>query len=345
MSTRTKLVALLGAALIGTGAATTHAVAATTLTMSSWVPPTHFVMTEILEPWAAEVAKVTEGRVAVRILPKPVGAPAQHWELARRGVADVTWGNFTYEPERFKSIWFAEMPFSGSRSEASSVALWETYQQYLSGHPAYAGVVMLGVGMLGGGALHHTSKPLVEADDLRNQKVRMGGPIQKRLLEEFGAVPIAAPGPRAYELLEGRVVDASLHSLESVIGFRLEDQLKHHTKIPDGLYDATFFIVINERKWNGLSAADRDAIMRVSGAALSRRWGERFDAHNAAAEAALRERGNAFATPSAALLERIRAVREQMLAEWAADTAGVGVADPMAMVRFYEQRYQALAGK
>lgn len=69
--------------------------AQTTLSLSNWVPPTHFLTTEILEPWMAEVAKVTQGRVTIKALPKPVGGLAQHFELARKGVADITWGNFT----------------------------------------------------------------------------------------------------------------------------------------------------------------------------------------------------------------------------------------------------------
>lgn len=168
---------------------------AATLTMSNWVPATHFVTTDILKVWADQVEEVTEGRVKVRMLPKPVGSPPQHWELARKGVADITWGNFTYEPERFKSLWFAEMPFTGEKAEASAIALWDTYQKYLSQNPTYAGVKMLGVGTLGPGAIHHVSKDIVTPEDFANQKIRMGGPIQKRLIEELGAVPIAAPGP------------------------------------------------------------------------------------------------------------------------------------------------------
>ena len=77
-------------------------VQATTLTLSNWVPPTHFITTDILQVWAKDVEQATEGRVKIRMLPKPVGSPPQHWELARKGIADITWGNFTYEPDRLK---------------------------------------------------------------------------------------------------------------------------------------------------------------------------------------------------------------------------------------------------
>ena len=201
-----KLFATLSAGLVlATAAGLPAAQAATTLTMSSWVSPTHFLTPEVFQPWIEDVKRVTEGRVDVRILPKPVGGPAQHWELARKGIADITWGNFTYEPDRFKALWFSEMPFIGTNAEASSVALWETYEKYLAGKPAFEGVVMLGVGLFGGGQIHHGSKNIVEPDDLKNQKVRMGGPIQKRLLEDLGAVPVGA----------GRTADADNHRVSA----------------------------------------------------------------------------------------------------------------------------------
>ena len=173
----------------------------------------------------------------------------------------------------------------------------------------------------------------------------MGGPIQKRLLEDLGAVPVAGPGPKAYELLESGVVDASLHTIESVINFRVEGKLKHHTIVPGGFYDASFFIAINEGKWNKLSEADRKAIMSVSGEKLSRLWGSRFDVQNQAGEAKLRAEGHSFNEPSKALFERIGAVRERMLADWAAEGPSYGVDKPMEMLEFFEQRYKAQAGK
>ncbi|MDI1245390.1 MAG: TRAP transporter substrate-binding protein [Rhodoferax sp.] len=343
MNARIRIKTLVaGAALAAIGLVNT-AQAQTTLTLSSWVPPTHYVVKDILQPWMAEVAKATEGRVKISLLPKPVGSPPQHWELARKGVADITWGNFTYEPERFKHVWFAELPMMGSNAEASSVALWRTYNQYLASNEAFKGVTMLGMGMLGGGQFHHPSKVIDTPDDLKGQKVRMGGPIQKRLLEDLGAIPVAGPAPKAYELLEGGVVDASLHALESVIAFRLDGKLKNHTIIPGGLYDATFFVAMNEGKFKGLSAADQQAVMKVSGEMLSRNWGKEFNNQNKSAEAALRASGHKFAQPNQTLLDNVRKVRTAMLKELQAEGPSFGVKDVGAMVGYYEQQYQSLA--
>lgn len=331
---------IIGAALAALGLGATAQ--ATTLTLSSWVPPTHFVAKDILQPWMAEVEKVTEGRVKINMLPKAVGSPQQHWELARKGVADITWGNFTYEPERFKAVWFSELPMMGENCEASSVALWRTYSKFLASNDAFKGVQMLGVGLLGGGQFHHPSKVIETPDDLKGQKVRMGGPIQKRLLEELGAIPVEGPGTKAYEMLQGGVIDASLHPLESVVNFRLDTLLKSHTIVPGALYDASFFIVMNERKFKGLSAADQQAVMKVSGEMLSRQWGQEFDNQDKAAEAKMRAEGHQFAQPNPALLDNIRKVRTTMLKELQTEGPSFGVKDVGAMVDFYEKQYQSL---
>ncbi len=314
----------------------------TTLTLSSWVPSTHFMIPEILEPWIEDVKNATEGRVVINLLPTAVGAPAQHWELARRGVADITWGNFTYEPERFKHIWFAELPLMGDQGEANSVALWRTYEQFLAGNDVFRGVVLLGAATFGGGHFHHPSKAVDTLDALRGQKIRMGGPIQKRLLESLGAVPVAAPGPRAYELLEGGAIDASLHSIESVINFRVDSKLFHHTLVPESLYDATFFVAMNERKWQRLSEADREAIMKVSGERLSRNWGRAFDQQSVAAKQKMRNEGHVFAPVSDEVMAVIRSVRDEMLEELAQEGPTFGVPDYAAMVTFYQEQYEAL---
>lgn len=339
MNTRLVLAGIAAAASIFTS----PMAAAENLTLSNWVPPTHWLPKEILIRWSDDVRQATGGKVSVNMLPKAVGAPPQHWELARKGVADVTWGNFTYEPERFKHVWFVELPMMGGNAEAGSVALWRTFEKFLAGNDAFKGVVVLGVAMFGGGQFHHPSKLIDSPDDLKGQKVRMGGPIQKRLLEELGAVPVSAPATKAYEMLEGGAIDASLHPIESVVNFRLDGKLKQHSIVPDGLYDAAFFLVMNEAKFKALPAAEQQAIMKVSGEALSRRWGKAFDEQNKAAEAKMRAEGHTFGKPNAALQEKIRGVRNAMLKDLQSEGPSFGVKDYGAMVNYYEQQYKALA--
>ena len=47
----------------------------TTLTMSSWVSPQHHLTSVVLQGWANEVEKATNGRVKFQMLPKHPSAP------------------------------------------------------------------------------------------------------------------------------------------------------------------------------------------------------------------------------------------------------------------------------
>ncbi|RYG90995.1 TRAP transporter substrate-binding protein [Loktanella sp. IMCC34160] len=325
--------------------ATTQAGNAEVLTMSSWVPPTHFIHTDILVPFTERVAEVTDGRVTVMILPAPLASPPQHWELARNGVADITWGNFTYEPERFVSVWFAEFPNAGTNGEAQSRALWRTYESYLADNAAFDGVKLLGVGTLGGGQLHHANADMTSPADVANQKFRMGGPIQEQLLTAMGSVPVAAPATKAYEMLESGVVDGSLHSMESVVNFRLEDSLTHHTLFPNGFYDATFFVAMNQGKWDGLSDQDKAAIDAIIGEELSAVWGANFDAQNAAAMETLGAAGHQIVEASPELISAVDTIYGQMIDEWIEASKAAGVADPEAMLGFYNETYTTLSAQ
>jgi TRAP-type transport system periplasmic protein len=332
--------ALATALLLGAGAA-----GAQNLTMSSWVPPTHFLHTEFFVPFAEQVAEVTEGRVTVTILPAPLGSPAQHWELARTGVADITWGNFTYEPERFVAVWFAEFPNAGTDAEAQSVALWRTYEAHLADLPVFDGVEMLAVGLFGGGQLHHGDAPMLAPADIAGQKFRMGGPIQERLLTELGAVPVAAPATRAYEMLESGVIDGSLHTMESVVNFRLEEALTHHTIFPEGFYDASFFVVMNSARWDSLRSEDQVAIEAIAGAALSAEWGRQFDAQNPAATEALAAAGHTVAEASPELILAVETIRDGMVSDWIVAATEAGVPDPATVLAYYVETYDALTAE
>ena len=69
-----------------------NASAETTLTLSSWLPPSHPIVADMIVPWTQEVEKATKGNVKVKILPKPLGKPPAHFDIAKDGLADISYG-------------------------------------------------------------------------------------------------------------------------------------------------------------------------------------------------------------------------------------------------------------
>lgn len=158
-------------------------------------------------------------------------------------------------------------------------------------------------------------------------------------------MPVSAPATKAYEMLESKVLDGSLHTLESVVNFRLTEKLPYHTIIENGLYGATFFLTMNEKKWNALSEADRTAIEGISGEAFASKWGEVFNQQNTTAEKTLRDAGHTFSTPAPELISKIGEIRSKMLTDWEPEAKKVGIADPKAVLTDFETDYKAVAGK
>ena len=65
-----------------------------TLRLSHWVPATIAPAAAGIEPWARSVEEASEGRIEVQIFPaQQIGAAPDHYDMARDGIADITWIN------------------------------------------------------------------------------------------------------------------------------------------------------------------------------------------------------------------------------------------------------------
>ncbi|MBK1650198.1 TRAP transporter substrate-binding protein [Rhabdochromatium marinum] len=260
---------------------------AETLRLSNWLPQSHPIVKDVMVPWKVAVEEATEGRVTVQILDAPLGPPPAHYDLAANGVADVTFSAQAYTPGRFKTAMLAELPFLGDSAEAVSVAYWQVFEERLAAAGEYAGVKVLGVFTHGPGHAFAKGRDLSSLDGIAGAKLRVGGGMANDVATALGAVPVQSPSSKAYELISGGVVDGILFPFESVTFFRLDGLLDQGFEVPGGLYNTSFFFVMNERRWNRLSEADQAAIDSVSGEALSRLAGKAWDAADAAGRSAL----------------------------------------------------------
>ena len=140
--------------------------AQTVLTMSSWVPPSHLMHKVVLEGFAAEVERVTEGRVKFRLLPKAPASPPGSFDAVRDGLTDMTFGVPGYQPARFILPGIAELPGGGANSEINSVAYSRIHWKYMHQAGEFKGVKLLGVFTHGPGQMFNTKKPIASLDDL-----------------------------------------------------------------------------------------------------------------------------------------------------------------------------------
>ncbi|WP_428925713.1 TRAP transporter substrate-binding protein [Marinibacterium sp. SX1] len=261
--------------------------AQTVLTVANWLPPAHPLVAEVVVPMTEQIAEATGGSVTANILPAPLGPPPAHFDFAVNGVADITFGVQGYNAGRFKTTNIAELPFLGDSAEAVSVAYWRVFEAMLKDAGEYDQVKVLAVFTHGPGEIFLKSGDVASADVLQGQKLRVGGGIVHEVATTLGAVPVEGPSSKAYELLSQGVADGILFPYESVSFFKLIPQLTDGISVPGGLYNTSFYIVMNKAKWDSLTPEQQEQIDSVTGEALARMAGQMWDKADAAGLAAM----------------------------------------------------------
>ncbi|EEX15019.1 trap dicarboxylate transporter, dctp subunit [Citreicella sp. SE45] len=261
--------------------------AQTVLTVANWLPPSHPLVSELIVPMTEQIAEATGGEVTATILPAPLGPPQAHFDFAVNGVADITFGVQGYNPGRFKTTNIVELPFLGDSAEDISVAYWRVFDQMLRDAGEYDDVHVLSVFSHGPGEVFLKSGDVASPEVLDGVKLRVGGGIVHEVVSALGAVPVEGPSSKAYELLSQGVADGILFPYESVNFFKLIPQLDEAISVPGGLYNTSFYIVMNKAKWDSLDPEQQDAIDTVAGEALARMAGRMWDAADAAGKAAM----------------------------------------------------------
>ncbi len=243
--------------------------AQTTLTMSSWVGPTHHLTSVVLQGWANEVEKATGGRVKLQMLPKHPSAPPGTFDAVKDGLVDVSYVTASYTPARHILPLMPELPGSGDTALVNSVAYSRIHWKYFQQVGEYKGVKLLGVFTHGPGQMY-TKKTVRGIDDMQGLKIRTGGGVAEAVANALGASAFVKPAPESFELLKSGVADGVFFPLESIVSFKLETVLEQATLFPGGMYSSAFGFFMNEDKWDKLSKQDQDAIEKVSGEHLAR---------------------------------------------------------------------------
>lgn len=339
-----KKVAALAATLMAGLIAWSPAPAQTTLTISSWLPPSHIITKDMLMGWAAQVEKETQGRVKFRLLPKAVASPPGTFDAIRDGLADVSISVHGYTPGRFPMTKMAEFPFLGDSAEAMSVAYWRVYNKYMAKLDEHKGIVMLGLMTHGPGQIYMTKQPVTKLADIANQKIRVGGGLVVDITKAIGAVPLLKPASETFEILKSGIADGIFFPKDSVLAFKLHPLINHMTVIPGGLYNVSFWLGMNEAKWKSLSKADQEAILRVSGENFARMAGQVWDREDAAAMKAMEAEKIIIRTASPELVAEIKAKTEGLEKAWYAEAKAKGI-DGAAVMAEFRAEIQKLSKK
>ncbi len=312
-----------------------------TLRFQHFVSPNSANPKYFIEPWAKKVEEDSNGRIKIEIYPfmQLGGAAPEQYDLVRDGAIDGGWIIPGYTPGRFPEIEALELPFTTTKSgEQASIAAWRFTEKYLLDD--VSDVHVLTTHMHGPGLVHKTGAPIEAVEDFAGLKLRGPSRPATLLLEKLGATPVGMPVPAFPEALSKGVVDGGVITWEMSPSLKLDELTDSHTDVAGdmALYNLFFIWAMNKDSYEAMPN-DLKAIIDANSGEFAAAWaGRAHDIGDVDGRALMEDSGNEIAEISADVTAEMRALGDEVTAEWITDMNAKGfdgaqlVADAKAIV-------------
>jgi TRAP-type C4-dicarboxylate transport system substrate-binding protein len=226
------------------------------LKLAHWVPPSH-PLQKALEEWGTSVEKDSGGTIKYKVYPaQQLGKAFDHYDMARDGIADLTYINPGYQPGRFPIIGAGELPFLMTSAKGGTQALDAWYRKYADKEMKDVKFCLAFVH--DPGAFHSRSKKILVPSDIKGMKIRPAHATMATFVTMLGGTNVQASAPEVRDVLEKGVADAVTFPWGSVPLFGIDKVTKYHLEMP--LYVTTFAFVFNKARYNEMSAAQKKVI-------------------------------------------------------------------------------------
>ena len=186
-------VAALTAALIGSAGLASAQEKTLELKISHWVPASH-PLQKALEDWGAAVEKASGGTLHYKVYPaQQLGKAFDHYDMARDGIADLTYINPGYQPGRFPVIAAGELPFLMSDAKGGSEGLDAWYRKYADKEMKDVKFCLAFIHAASG--LHTSTKKMVMPDDIKGMKIRPADATLATWVTQLGGTNVQSSAP------------------------------------------------------------------------------------------------------------------------------------------------------
>ena len=226
------------------------------LKLAHWVPPSH-PLQKALEAWGSSVEKASGGTIKYKVYPsQQLGKAFDHYDMARDGIADLTYINPGYQPGRFPIIGAGELPFLMTNAKGGSQAIDAWYRKYADKEMKDVKFCLAFVH--DPGTFHSKVKKITVPADIKGMKIRPAHATMATFVTQLGGANVQSSAPEVREILDKGVADAVTFPWGSIPLFGIDKVTKYHMNVP--LYATTFAFVFNKDKYSQMSAAQKKVI-------------------------------------------------------------------------------------
>jgi TRAP-type transport system periplasmic protein len=272
---------------------------------------------KFLAPWARKVEADCGNRIRIDLFPSMQlgGAPAQLFDQARDGIADIVWATPGASPGRFPKSEAFELPFVLShRALVNSKALADFAAANLQDE--FREFRPLCFCCRDPGVLH-TGRDINSIDDLKGLRLHVPNRLAGEAVRALGAQGVSVPTSQVPMALSARAIDGCLDPWDAVPGLRPHDSVKHHTDFAgEALSSATFVLAMSNQAYERLPRDVKNAFDNNSGQVLASMAGAMWDLEAKAVAGAARDRGEAVVVIGGNELAHWRKATEPVIAAW-----------------------------
>ena len=219
------------------------------LTFASVSAPTHVINAKVNDAWIKEIEKATNGRVKITLFPGQVlGNSKQAYDIALKGIADISYGWVYYDPGRFPLTEVYLLPSVVPNIKTAN-HLWDVFNGFLT--KEWSGTKVLWLGMAPCYNIQTREKKINTVEDIKGLKLAALGSQSANVVKALGATPLDITAQDMYTALQRGVVDGSINTWSSAAANKHGEVMKYFTS-NTRLYTGVFYAVMNIDKYNSL---------------------------------------------------------------------------------------------
>ncbi|MFV0301897.1 MAG: TRAP transporter substrate-binding protein [Paracoccus sp. (in: a-proteobacteria)] len=256
------------------------------LKFANYTAPTHTITVSVIDKLNEAVSTATNGETTVRgYHGGELGSgPNDQYVRVVQGVADMSWGLPGYTSSQFPKTMILEMPGVLPLDQPAYPALLRALPDHLA--PEFPATRVLALWGSEPNIFIMKSAQIRTPADLKGLKIRVAGSTAGEAMEALGATPVQMPMTQVYNGLQTGLIDGAISGVSTLIDFKL-DEVADSLTLGANLGRLTFYTVLSQASYDGLSDEAKAGIDSIAGEALSQSAEEAWIATaNAALEAA-----------------------------------------------------------
>ena len=217
--------------------------------------PENFIYVKRLESWIERVNAEGKGTLQLNFIGGPKAIPTNEvGKSVQGGVVDIGMSTGAFYTNVFPesdALKLTEMPVAEQRRNGVLAYINKVWNE--KGNMQYLGRIVEHQ------AFHLYLTKEIAKPDLKGLKIRIT-PVYRDFFSAMGATVVSTAPGEVYTALERGVVDGYGWPIGGIFDFNWNEKTRY--RVDPGFYDAEVSLIINLKKWQGLTAKQREFLQQ-----------------------------------------------------------------------------------